>query len=76
MLSFSDMIRRWPSRTAFAADIGLSIQSATNMVKRNSVSSKYWAQMVLGAQERGIEGVTFAALMAAANARRHNKEAA
>jgi hypothetical protein len=67
MKSHSEMIRLWPKRGAFGADIGAKPAAVTNMIARDSVPSKYWSAMVAAAQERGIHGVTLSTLAAAAS---------
>ena len=74
MSTFREMIGRWPSQKAFADDLGISLQSAFNMTERDSVSARYWLDMVTGAQRRGIKGVSLDALAAAAD--KKAKEAA
>lgn len=59
MRNFRDIIDAWPSRSAFADDIGSSQQAVTNMVARDSIPSRYWVAIVHQAEARGITGVTF-----------------
>jgi hypothetical protein len=70
MGSFQKVMDLWPSRGAFRADIGATPGTVTNMYARDSVPPKYWTDMVLGAQERGIEGVTLARLASIAASKR------
>lgn len=65
-MSFIQMVNLWPTRAAFATDIGATPQAVTNMIKRDSVPARYWADMVRGANERGLDGVTLHALSQAA----------
>lgn len=76
MTSFKDLIGLWPTQKAFSDDLGISLQSATNMITRDSVAGRYWLDMVTGAQRRGIKGVSLDALAAAAAAKKAKEAAA
>ena len=67
MKNFRDIIDLWPSRTDFANDIGVSVQSATNMRTRNSIPAKYWVMLCDRAKVRDLHGVTPALLAALAS---------
>lgn len=66
-LSFSEMIDKWPTRTALALDLGVTQQAVNAMIIRDSIDGRYWAKMVLSASARGIVGVTLQALALAAD---------
>jgi hypothetical protein len=70
MNSFADAINLWPSLRSFAEDIGVDYGTAQVMKHRDSVSDKYWLQMVEAAAERRISGVTLERLAEMKAARR------
>lgn len=67
MTNFQNIIDLWPSRIAFAEDIGVSPQAVTNMVTRDSVPARYWIKMVNSADRRCIGGINLATLAIAAS---------
>jgi hypothetical protein len=67
--SFQTLIDAWPSLADFAADIRISENTAKGIRRRDNIPSAYWADAVIGAAQRGIEGVTLEALAALAKAR-------
>jgi hypothetical protein len=64
----ADIISKWPSISAFAADIGSEYGTAKAMRKRSSIPSRYWVTVVSKACDRGIAGVTYEVLAKAAAA--------
>lgn len=67
MNTFQQIIDLWPSRVAFADDIGVSPQAVTNMVTRDSVPARYWIKMVGAADRRCIAGINLTTLAVAAS---------
>lgn len=70
MRTFKDIIKLWPSKAAFAADIGTSPQAVTNMIGRKSVPARYWTLATAAAARRGITGATLDAFAEAATMQR------
>lgn len=68
-----EIIGKWPSLTAFAADIGVSYGTAKAMRRRKSIPSEYWRRLINCAAERTIDGVTLEQL--AENAAKRRKAA-
>jgi hypothetical protein len=66
MVTFAEIMDLWPSRKAFAEDIGAKQAAVTNMAARNSVPAKYWYAIIEAANRRCIPGVNLATLAAAA----------
>lgn len=58
MKNFSDVINRWPSLTAFAADIRVGYVTAQVMRYRNSIAPSHWLDVVRAAERRGYHDVT------------------
>jgi hypothetical protein len=58
MLTYTEIIDRWPSLTAYAGDLGIRYGTAQVMRYRGSIPAKYWKRVVAAAARRGIEGVT------------------
>lgn len=58
--SLPDLIDLWPKpRVAnFARDLGITVEHAAAMKRRNSIPAAHWRAVVAGAEARGIEGVT------------------
>ncbi|WP_420959329.1 hypothetical protein [Brucella sp. IR073] len=69
MNDFLTIIGLWPTRSAFAEDIGVSPQAVTNMIARGNIPSCHWKRMVSRAAERRLEGVSYERLAEAAAAR-------
>ena len=65
MNTHKEIIKAWPSMRDFAADIGVSENTARAMRFRNSIRGVYWDRVVAGAQKRGIDTVTYEALATA-----------
>jgi hypothetical protein len=55
---FSDIIRLWPNRMAFARAIGVQYTTANAMYQRNSIAGKYFSDVVRGAKGIGHPEVT------------------
>jgi hypothetical protein len=58
MTTFRDIIAQWPSLGDFAADLGVSYNTAKQMRFRNSIAPFHWPALVEAAERRGISGVT------------------
>jgi hypothetical protein len=58
MTTYTEIIDRWPSLTAYAADIGVRYGTAQVMRYRGSIPAKYWKRVVAAAARRGIDGVS------------------
>jgi hypothetical protein len=61
------IIMAWPHLSDFAADIGVSENTAKGMRQRNSIPADYWPSVVHGARKRKIVGVTTDLLVALRN---------
>ncbi len=66
MMTFQQIIAQWPRLTEFAADVGVKYPTAAAWRQRNSIPPAYWQAVVNAAENRGVEGVTFAELATAA----------
>ena len=55
MKTFRDILNEWPTLADFAADVGVSENTAKQMRTRNSVNAKYWLAMIAAAPGRGID---------------------
>lgn len=55
--TFRDLIGRWPSLSAFADDLGVTIHAAKQMRSRDSIAAEHWTRMVEAAKERRIRGI-------------------
>lgn len=58
-MTHAGIINLWPSLSAFAADVGVSYETAKAMRRRGSIPSGYWVRTVTAAQSRQLDGVTF-----------------
>lgn len=56
--AFAAIIDLWPSHDALAEDVGLKRNAPAVWKHRNSIPPEYWAAVVIGAERRGIAGVT------------------
>lgn len=55
MMTFSDIIARWPSAVALAEDIGESEITVRSWKQRNSIPARHWLSIVRAAQKRKVE---------------------
>ena len=55
--SIPDLISRWPTVAAFAADIGCKYQAAIKMRDREAINVRHWIAVVDAADGMGVEGV-------------------
>jgi hypothetical protein len=60
--SFRELIALWPTPGILAADIGRSRNTVTSWVRRNSVPSNAWSDLVNSAARNGIKGVSIEAI--------------
>lgn len=58
-MTHSDLILLWPTIVTFAQDIGAEYEAAKGMRRRGAIPPGYWRNMVLAAQRRGLELVTY-----------------
>ncbi|MCJ7996663.1 hypothetical protein J5N58_06820 [Rhizobium cremeum] len=58
-MTHAGIINFWPSLAAFAADIGVTYETAKAMRRRGSIPSGYWVRVVSAASRREIDGVSF-----------------
>lgn len=66
MLTVRDIIEKWPSAAEMARDLGLRRPGHGAMMKmRGSIPIQHWPRLVDVAAGRGIEGVTYEALVVA-----------
>ena len=54
MQAFQNIIRRWPSRTALAEDMGVALHVVHHWHHRNSIPAKYDGKLLEAASQRGI----------------------
>lgn len=64
------MIDLWPSRPAFAGDIGVGRKLVNVWKHRGSIPPEFWAAIERAARQRGIAGATASDLASAAARRR------
>lgn len=69
MMTFRQIISRWASLADFAADLGVSPNTAKAMRTRNSVAPEWWGLMLKGAEARGFPLTAQELIEAAAFAR-------
>ena len=58
MKTHNDIIDLWPTRAAFARDVGVYYGMAVGWNRRNNIPSEYWAHLVRAAKARGFHEVT------------------
>ncbi len=51
--TFKDVIGRWPSPDALAAEIGAKPETVRKWRQRNSIPAEWWTRMIEAARERG-----------------------
>jgi hypothetical protein len=61
--SVESLLRRWPSVSEFARDIGIAPNHAQTMKARGSIPVEYWPATIAAAKARHIGGVTAECLM-------------
>jgi len=76
MQTYRDVIELWPSRDAFAADIGVSSEAARKMWERDRIAPEYWTATVGAAAARRYRGITTNVLAQIAASRRASQAAA
>jgi hypothetical protein len=64
--SISGLIDRWRTITDFAADVGCGYEAARQMRRRQRIAPQHWAHVVAACRRRGIAGVSYEWLAAAA----------
>lgn len=69
MNTFSDLIDRWDSVSAFASEAGVSYGRAAQWRRRNSIPSERWNAVIAAARARGFADVTLDRLADMAQAR-------
>ena len=62
IMSFRQLVDLWPSVAEFAKDLRCRENTAHVMRFRDSIHSRWWAQIVEGAKRRRIKGITFEVL--------------
>lgn len=65
-MTFSEVIDRWPSMTAFAKDIGVPYRRVRSWRQRSSIRATYFQAIVDAAASRGYTDITAAVLLDAA----------
>ena len=58
MKTFVEIIDRWPSMSALAADLGVPYVNVQIMRFRDSIAAEHWSLIEEKAIARGIDGVT------------------
>lgn len=61
-MNTKSIIDLWPNISQFAADIGVSYNTAKHIRRRGTIPAQYWNRAVAGAAARKIPGVTLARL--------------
>lgn len=56
--SIPDLISRWATIKAFAADVGCGYEAARKMSDRQSIAPEHWAAVVRAAKGKGLKGVS------------------
>lgn len=69
MQTHRDIIDRWPSLKEFAADIGVTYNSANLMRHRSSINARYWDRVVEAAKARNLRGINHKILSSTYRAR-------
>jgi hypothetical protein len=67
--TFRDLIKLWPSRVAFAREVGLGYEAAAAMYGRGFIHPHHWPRLLDAARRRGFE-VTADNLVAMSDRRR------
>lgn len=55
----SDLIDRWGSIGAFAADVGCGYEAARQMRRRGRIAPQHWPHVVAASRRLGIAGVSY-----------------
>jgi hypothetical protein len=76
MNTHRQIIELWPTRAAFARELGVDYQLARGWHTRNSIPSDYWVDVVHAAHERGFDQITNDLLAAIKAGERNRAEAA
>ena len=63
--SVSELIELWPEprTTNFGKDIGVTVEHAATIKRRNSIPVRFWPKVLEGARERDIQGVSYEVLV-------------
>lgn len=77
-MTFDSLIRKWPSLSAFADDIGVPYETGRMMRWRSSIADEHWMAVVAAASRRGIRDdagrpISIETLAGMAAARRQKK---
>jgi len=75
MNTFRDVFDAFGGATVVAEAIGTSPVHAQTMKQRNSIPAIYWQDLVIGARQRRISGVTLPALAAMSRAKLRERRA-
>jgi len=75
--SFRAIIALWPSRAAFARDVGIIYNTAAAWYGRDTIPAENWVAVIEAAARRGLDGVNAEKLaaLAAANKPTNDKAA-
>jgi hypothetical protein len=55
MRTFRDLIKQWPTRTAFAREMGIGYEAAAAMYGRAFIHPHYWPRLLEAARRRKIK---------------------
>lgn len=55
MRTFRDLIEQWPTRSAFAREVGIGYEAAAAMYGRGFVHPHYWPRLLDAARRRKIK---------------------
>lgn len=58
ILTFADLIGKWPNAVALADDLGVKEVTARAWKSRGAIPSEYWTGVVAAAEKRGLDFVT------------------
>jgi hypothetical protein len=63
MCSIADMIEKFGGNTSFAEVLGKRPSTVSEMKRRGSVPVEYWPRIVAAAQQLGMQGLSYEALV-------------
>jgi len=57
--SIPELMSRWHSIGAFAADVGCGYEAARQMRRRGRIAPQHWPHVVAASRRQGIAGVSY-----------------
>lgn len=64
-MTHAEIIKKWPTLSDFADDLGVQYGTAKAMRRRGSIPPEHWLTVISKACDREIEGVTLEVLATA-----------